>query len=444
MRIAELLGLPLPGRDETVPVRGRARLVLDRGTFRLENLEARVKDGHVAGTLALAPGAAGAIGPAAPAAKLDGTLELDSADLARLLALALGPQAVESEAGWSDAAFGDALLAGLEGRIQIRAGRFALPTYTVSPARFALVLRPHETEIADFDGGLAAGRLTGALRVRDLGGARRIGLEAKLQGARLEELVWRSSGRPVATGSLDATAQLEGEGRALKALVANLSGGGTIRVEAGEIRGLNPQAFDFVLHAADSGLELTPDKVREAFAGHLAAGVLPFRRIEGAFAATAGVLRSRNVAVESEGVATLASAKLDLATLTLDSDWSFAVTRPLDPNVKAPPPQVGLSFAGPIAAPKRSLDVAGLQGFLTVRAFEKEVERIEAMQADILEKQRFGRELIRLGQERRRREREAEAARAAEERAKAEAAARAKREAEEEAELAGSKPAAGE
>ncbi|MDQ4059482.1 MAG: AsmA-like C-terminal region-containing protein, partial [Pseudomonadota bacterium] len=330
-------------------------------------------------------------------------------------------------------------LSGLEGRIAVRTGRFALPGgFVAAPARFALAMRGAETELGELEGGLAGGTLKGTLRVRDLGGARRLSLEGTLQEARLEELVWRASGRPVATGALGLTVQLEGEGRALKALVASLNGGGTIRAEGGEIRGLNPLAFEFMLRAADTGLELTAEKVRDAFAAHLAAGVLPFRRIEGAYAISAGVARSRNVAVEAEGVATLASARLDLSALTLDSEWTFAVTRPLDQKTKAQPPQVALAFAGPIAAPSRTLDVSALLGFLTVRAFEKEVERIEAMQSEILERQRLGRDLQRQREERRRREREAQEAEArarveAEARAKAEAEARARAEAEERA-----------
>ncbi len=81
-------------------------------------------------------------------------------------------------------------------------------------------------------------------------------------------------------------------------------------------------------------------------------------------------------------------------------------------------PEVGILFEGPLADPRRSIDVTPLLGYLAVRAFEKEVERIEALQADILEKELFHRQLKRqrleaAARERRAREEAVAAAQAA-------------------------------
>jgi multidrug efflux pump subunit AcrA (membrane-fusion protein) len=55
-------------------------------------------------------------------------------------------------------------------------------------------------------------------------------------------------------------------------------------------------------------------------------------------------------------------------------------------------PSVRLVYSGPLAAPNVETDVAGITGFLSLRAFERERRRVEALQASVLEKQRLRRE----------------------------------------------------
>ena len=52
-------------------------------------------------------------------------------------------------------------------------------------------------------------------------------------------------------------------------------------------------------------------------------------------------------------------------------------------------PSVGLSFAGPLAAPVRELDVSQVGSFLNVRQLELEIQRVEALNAEILERERL-------------------------------------------------------
>jgi hypothetical protein len=213
--------------------------------------------------------------------------------------------------------------------------------------------------------------------------------------------------------------EFTGQGRSLAAIASSLSGTGSFRVVDGVLRRFNPNAFDQIVSAADAGLELTEEKVRDTFAAHLDAGSLPFQSMEGAFSISSGVLRASNIRIDTGDLKSFASATVDLPLLGIDSEWTLQVT---DEDEGGRSREVGVIFSGPIEAPSRSIDVNPLLGYLTVRAFEQEVERLENLQAEILERQRLGRELIRQGQERVRREREAiereNQARAAEENAR--------------------------
>ena len=76
-------------------------------------------------------------------------------------------------------------------------------------------------------------------------------------------------------------------------------------------------------------------------------------------------------------------------------------------------PQIAIGWRGPLESPRREIDPAALSNALAARALAREIERVEAFEADIRERSFFAR---RLRAERDMREaelREAEAAREA-------------------------------
>ncbi|TIV63614.1 MAG: hypothetical protein E5V93_26005, partial [Mesorhizobium sp.] len=106
--------------------------------------------------------------------------------------------------------------------------------------------------------------------------------------------------------------------------------------------------------------------------------------------------------------------------------------RPGDEALVGSEPAVNFSLAGPLGGAAPQFDSGPLAQFLTQRALEKEQQRVEAMQAALLEKQRLRREVRYYAALQTERDRAAEELRRQEEEArqKAEAEARAKAEAE--------------
>jgi len=354
---------------------------------------------------------------------LDGELQTNRLDLPWLLGLAVGEAGREIgrpgiEAAWPEAPFEATARPGWRGRVSV-----ATPVATLFPgarltdARLEVGFDAVRFSVDNIVGNLFGGRLQASLDLIELDGTITASGRVELSNARLEEFVWSDGRRPVATGAVSFGAAFEGAGRSPLALVSALSGTGSFGVTNGVLRRMNPAAFDLIISAADAGLELTEERVGDVFAGHLDAGSLAFESIEGAFSISSGVLRANNVRIRSEALSSFASATIDLGELAIDSEWTLRLEADGgDSRVR----EVGVVFAGPLAHPQRLIDVNPLLGYLTVRAFEQEVERLEALQAEILERQRLGRELIRQGQERVRREREAaeEAQRRAEEAAR--------------------------
>ena len=417
---------PLLAGDTAIDVAMTVEGIGDR--FSIERLAGTVGAARIEG------GLTGDLRRVIPGAvpQLSGTLTLSRLGLALVSELALGADLWSSstDGSWPQASFAAPVIDGVD--LDLRLGADVLDIgrgIKATAASGRLRLKPGGAlTLQEGKADLAGGQIAGTFAIRRSGGEAGINGALRITDADLAAYVWTRQGRPLATGRFDLNAEFDGTGRSVAGIVSSLGGGGTFTIKDGEIRSLNPDAFGLVIRAADAGLDLTDEEIRKAFASHLDTGVLPFDTIEGTFSITGGVARMRNVSVDNEEAALFGNAQADLESGTLESDFSLRVD-PGENAVTGADPQVGLVFSGPIEAPSRQIDIAPFTAFLTLRAFEQEVRRVEALQADILERERLMRELKRLRQIESRKEREAE-----EQRRAAEEAAR--RAAEEAARLA--------
>jgi uncharacterized protein involved in outer membrane biogenesis len=360
------------------------------GQFELRNLSGMLGAAKVDGSAS--------VDLVAEIPRIDGNLNVDVADFHFLTEIVLGPDAWSASDGtstsiWPSASFGPALIDGLAANVKMLAGKLLLPAGQVlESAAFQLQLRPGEIALESMSGEMFGGRASGAFRVKRSQGEALISGNIRLASVELEKVSWIRGGQPIATGVANLTLDFEGTGRSIASVVAGLSGEGAFSLRDGTLRSINPAAFHAVIRAAESGLELTDAAIRTAFAGHLDSGELDFKEAGGVVALARGNLRTRNVSMDSKSATVFVSAAIDLEKMTLRSQWTLKVDPGAD-KVAGAEPQVGLQFSGPIGAPSRQIDVAPLTAFLTLRAYELEVRRIEIMQETRLERERFGREL---------------------------------------------------
>lgn len=353
--------------------------------------------------------------------RLKGDLNLGALDLRFLSEAILGTDqwfsAGDGSSIWPNGAFGTPLLAQTDLTLQLSADRLIVDDNDIiQGAKAELRLTPTMLRLDGLNGTYANGKLDGTLAIRRSGAEGAVSGTLKLTGGSVRDLVWTHNDRSVASGYFDLFLEYQGSGRTISGIVSGLTGGGTFSVTDGELRGVNPQAFPLVIRAVDAGLDLHDDKIREVFLNHMAAGSLDFRRIEGTVSLIGGRLSARNVVVDSNRADIFGSAEVNLNDWTLNGDFSVKVD-PGENAVTGAEPQVGLVFSGPVEVPVRTVDISPFTAFLTLRAFEQEVQRVEKLQAEILERDRLLREMKRIKHERGRKKREAEeaAARAAEE-----------------------------
>ncbi|TIR64874.1 MAG: AsmA protein, partial [Mesorhizobium sp.] len=309
----------------------------------------------------------------------------------------------------------------------LAAGPFA----TAHDATLSLKLDREGIRVSDLKAKLYEGTLTGLFELKNTEGTGLLSGQLKLAGSDLAAVL---PGAGI-SGSGDISAALSTSGKSVDAMIAALSGSGTAALKGLTIAGINPDAFAPVIAKADAiGRDIDAAKTA-GFALEIAGqGSFAAGNTDIPFTVANGTLRAPPISLDNPAATLSADVTADLDASTL------AAYRPGDEALVGSEPAVNFSLAGQIGATSLQFDSAPLAQFLTQRALEKEQQRVEAMQAALLEKQRLRREVRyyaalqterdRAAEELRRQEEEARQKAQAEARAKAEAEAQAKAEAE--------------
>lgn len=254
-------------------------------------------------------------------------------------------------------------------------------------------MRPQSIAINNIAGRFSNGEFNGSLRFENNDGAVTISGIADLKKADATQLLWSDENRPLIEGELSFSSQFTGTGRSLDAVINTLGGGGSVSLEKGRIRRLNPAAFSQLIKAADRDILLNNKILTPLAKSHLDSGALAIDKAESTFTITSGVGRIANASLTTDTFQAQAGAIFDLPQMTLKGSISLSVdpTRIDKAPVAGSTPEIAILFEGPLDQPTRTLDLQPLLGYLTVRRFEQEVQRVEVLQAEILEKQRLSR-----------------------------------------------------
>ncbi len=418
------LGLPMGDLAQALPVELSAKFRYEGDNARWQDLRGRWNRQPIAGDLVYRlEGNEGL---------MEGSLSLGDLDGYWLGESLLGPGRLTSNStDWQDIAFlppskvGELYPVRLKLNVDARSMELAAP-YILQQPKFELSWQPDQLIIRNMKGLLEGGSVSGNLQISNVDGQGVAKGHVQVGDVALAPLVWEREGRAVADGLLDSVIDFEAQGRSLAGMVSTLSGSGAFTVKKAVLRYLNPSAFDLVVRAVDAGLPLEDKAISDAFQSHLDAGSVNVASLDGTFRLAGGALRTGSIGNDSDGLLSRGSLTMDLNEQTLAGDWSISVKPREEDAVTGAVPEVGVVFSGALAEPKRLIDVAPFTGYLSIRAFEREVDRIETMQADILEKEGFRRKIKLYRQEAKRREIDALAAKEeAERRAKEEIARKA-------------------
>lgn len=418
--IMNAVGLPQLGGG--MAVKANAKVAVDAQKIAFSSVGGQVGGNPFSGNLA--------VQRAAPY-PVSGDLSVRTADLAWLGDAIYGP-VIDPENGALNAKpLAMAAFPQLKASLSLKAENFeAGPFGTITGLAAKVTHDSGSLSLDDVTGGFMGGKLTGRLAMSTGEGAGIFRTQIAVADANPEPILWANANGPVATGRIAIDLTAESTGKSVGEILKSAGGSGEIRAGGLALKGLNPAALPPILQAAD-GLQQPIDapKVRPLVDQNLWQGEIGLGDVALPFSLNGGALHFQNLRAGIDPVTLAGDATVDIAASTVNGDLDL-LFNPGTEAVAGAEPSLRLNYSGPLAAPALTIDVSTLSNYLSLRAFEKERRRVEAMQASVLEKQRLRREVALYRSQAAERQAEKERAEA-EAKAKAEEEARLKAAAEE-------------
>ena len=206
---------------------------------------------------------------------------------------------------------------------------------------------------------------------------------AELATGRMDQLSRAIAGRVLAKGPFTFVMDVSGEGLSPPGLVAGLSGDGALFLDPGALQALSPEPLKRVAVEANRSEKLKLDKDQitarmTTLQDTLTKGTYAYSATVLPFGIKNGTLKLDPAALAGKGAETTINGYVELASLRLDSEWAMRLKDSRDADM----PPVNLVFAGSLGdadAIAPQIDTAPMEGFLTVRRMEGDVERLETL-----------------------------------------------------------------
>jgi large subunit ribosomal protein L24 len=374
----------LPRRDSSVPlpVDVRTRLGIYGSRVDVEDVYGKVAGVPLRGQLTL--------GLEQPM-KIDGRITVqDQVDAGEMIALLTGTPRPAAAAGaarpqpaeWPAEPFAQPAVPPLSGRVEFRVTAARWPAGLVARdlagiARFD----PTGFSLDNVTGTLAGGRLAFDAQIRRESMGVAVHSHVKLANADVPTL-FAGALRVPAAGRVSLDTEVQGQGLSAASLVGALKGSGTLTAERLELAGLDPAAVDAVIRAMDNdrGLGANPGKIAEIASAGLDVGRLRVPSVTAPITISDGRAQAvASASVQNTDIAGPISLGLNDGQL----DARLTMTGPTRKGASGSErPAIAVAIRGPIAAARRSVDVAPIVNWVTMQRVEQEAKRLDAAEKE--------------------------------------------------------------
>lgn len=303
---------------------------------------------------------------------VDASVAADQIDLPAVIATAIGvsPQSTGS-AAWSPQPF--RAPAQIVGRITFDADMATLlPSMVAKKLRGVLSFTPQDIVFETVTASLGGGALSADAAFRSGTGGLSVRARVSLANADATAL-FRGSAQPPVGGRLSSKLELEGAGSNPAALIGSLNGNGSITLEGAQIAGLDPKAIDFAVRAFERGTPMAPARIGDIVGRVMDAGSLSMPWVSAPLAISAGRVRLGKLVAPPQSSDLAASGALDLVDATLDARLTVFGTAEAGQR-----PEASIVLKGPLATPRRTVDVSALVSWLTMQSVDREAKRLDA------------------------------------------------------------------
>jgi hypothetical protein len=342
---------------QNIALTSRVSLAGNKLTF--DDLDSTIAGSRLRGRVAVALG---------DEKSIDGEIGLDQLALAPAFTLAIGA------AGHDTAEpLGAGLLKGWRGKVAFQALRGLLPGGSELQPVSGVVKSDGQSLTFDaIKGKIGGGDASANVDVRPSDDGVVLNASAQFSGADGSALRYRSLVMPTGRASLQMA--LASRGRSASALSGALTGSGTVTLESAKIAGLDPRAFDAAVRASDSGQVKDDARLKQIVEPALAAGVLSIASAQVPFNIRDGRVRVGATTLDANGVRAIVSGGYDIPADQADVRAALALT------TTAGRPEIQLFAVGTSDALSRTVDVAALSSWLSVRAIDHETKRLDAIE----------------------------------------------------------------
>ncbi|MDH4411847.1 MAG: AsmA-like C-terminal region-containing protein [Rhizobium sp.] len=384
------LGLSLPDAATGLPAKGQTQLSLAEGQLSINSLTGTLGSQQVT-----AEGQVNLTG-SVPAAV--GTVVLDQLDLDWLAETMVGPLRDAATGDLSQSALNPVSLPfDLDLGVTVKR-LWPGAAEAMTDVSGKLRNKAGELSLDEVSGAWLGGKITGRFSVANTDGNGFLqtrldlvdgDLTRTLNALRIER------GMPEAAmpkGRMDVTLVAEGAGKTPAELIGTASGSGEARFSTLTLDDFRLAIMPALIAEVDAlGTEIGEEKIRDITERLVAGGQTDIKDLVLPFALSDSTLRIQAASHQTDEAKLDGALRLDLQTGLLDAEVGVAL-RPGDAAMEGAEPNFRLLLQGEALAPKRSFDVTELSNFVSLRAFETERRRVEALQASVLEKQRLRRE----------------------------------------------------
>ncbi|WP_353185092.1 AsmA family protein [Bosea sp. (in: a-proteobacteria)] len=355
-----------------------ARLRLSEEAVGLDAITAHLGEASASGSLSLPR-----------EGRYQGRFSVPGADLRRLIGAALGQAPATAGSLWPTARFGRvAELPGMD--VAVETGTLTLfDGMALQKARFALRSDADGLRLEDVAGSYGGGQVSGRLGLRRDGGLAQLNGRVDLAGVDLAGLT-----RGAVAGKGSGRFEFGGAGETPARLVAGLSGAGSLALAQTRLARFDPKAYERII--ADTGEDASESdaaRLRDRLAEALDKDSWALGEVTLPFTLAGGLIRLQPFAFERNGLRAEASGTVDLRGLTADLRLGLKPVGPLPKGWPGDAPQVGIAWRGPLSELKRESDVGALSNTVAARALAREIERVEAFEADARERAMHARRL---------------------------------------------------
>lgn len=316
---------------------------------------------------------------------VDAALEAERVDIGALAQLGFGGMAgvPGNDPLLSRTPFGAPALGTLRGDVALKVGRLDLVGGVAATATtLSAAVQPGSVGIRLERGDLAGGTATGDLLIRNESGEALVSGQIAVTGANVERLAPIWGGGAVLTGRSDLLASFTASGRSMADLAGSAAGSGSLTIRGGAVRGLGIGGVPEIVRISDAGTEFTDTDLAQRLGDAIAETSVGFDEVVAPFRVAGGKVTFDFVPIDTDRVARLNSAVLDLATLSLRSDWTISANDP-QLAVGTSLPQVDVVIEGPLGGPNRRIRSFRFASYLQIRTADQQQRTADLLRAGI-------------------------------------------------------------